>query len=84
MKINKTLSLDYMVVKELQLKSNQSRYANDAIRQRLNGMDGVEESIPTKTLMAALMARKDCDPFVVKCLMSVLTSTPKAYQSQQI
>lgn len=74
MKVNKTLSLDYMVVKELQLKTNQSRYANDAIRQRLSGMEGVHPSIPTKVVMAALMARKDCDPFVVKCLLSVLTS----------
>ena len=68
MKVNKTLSLDYSVVQELKLMNNQSAFVNAAILKRLGGMEGVDPSISTNQLMAVLMERSDCDPFLKKAL----------------
>ena len=68
MKVNKTLSLDYSIVQELKLMNNQSAFVNAAILKRLGGMEGVDPTIPTRVLMAALYARTDCDPFLSKAL----------------
>ena len=54
MKVNKTLSLDYSVVQELQLMKNQSAFVNAAILKRLGGMMSVDPEITTNQLMAAL------------------------------
>ena len=69
MKVNKTLSLDYSIVQELQLMKNQSAFVNAAILKRLGGMEGIDPTIPTKNLMAALHAREDCDSFLKKALL---------------
>jgi hypothetical protein len=68
MKVNKTLSLDYSIVQELQLMKNQSAFVNAAILKRLGGMEGVDPEITTNQLMAVLMERSDCDPFLKKAL----------------
>ena len=75
MKINRTYSIDHWIAVELQKKSNQSRFVNDAIRAKLessNGSIGVGEA-PVRQLMAALTAREDCDPFIKQILMQSLT-----------
>jgi len=72
MKVNKTLSLDYSIVQELQLMKNQSAFVNAAILKRLGGMEGIDPTIPTKNLMAALHAREDCDSFLKKALLMKL------------
>jgi hypothetical protein len=68
MKVNKTLSLDYSIVQELQLMKNQSAFVNAAILKRLGGMMSVDPEITTNQLMSALMSRTDCDPFIKKAL----------------
>ena len=68
MKVNKTLSLDYSIVQELQLMKNQSAFVNAAILKRLGGMESVDPSISTNQLMSALYGRTDCDPFLKKAL----------------
>jgi hypothetical protein len=71
MKVNKTLSLDYSIVQELQLMKNQSAFVNAAILKRLGGMEGIDATIPTQLLYNALHARTDCDPFIKRALESI-------------
>ena len=37
MKVNKTYSIDLWIAREVQEKKNQSRFVNDAIKDKLNG-----------------------------------------------
>ena len=68
MKVNKTLSLDYSIVQELKSMNNQSAFVNAAILKRLGGLEGIDASIPTRMLMAALLHRSDCSGFLKKAL----------------
>ena len=68
MKVNKTLSLDYSIVQELKQMNNQSAFVNAAILKRLSGRSGVDHDIPTRMLMAALLARDDCPAFLKKAI----------------
>jgi hypothetical protein len=74
MKINRTYSIDVWIARELQNKSNQSRFVNDAIREKLDRT--THDSIgfaPIRQLMAAITAREDCDPFIKKVLLQNLS-----------
>jgi hypothetical protein len=74
MKVNRTFSIDLELVHELKKKKNQSLYVNQAVWQRLDpqGLTPIEEA-PTRQLMAAIHNRKDCDPFVKRVLLQVLS-----------
>ena len=75
MKVNRTFSIDLWIVKELKDKRNQSQFVCDAIKTKLDGSSGSlgVADAPTRQLMAALMARDDCEPFVKRVLLQVLT-----------
>lgn len=48
--------------------NNQSAFVNAAILKRLSGRTGVDHDIPTRMLMAALLARDDCPAFLKKAI----------------
>jgi len=75
MKINRTYSIDHWIAVELQKKSNQSRFVNDAIRAKLESSSGSGTvfDADARQLMAALTARVDCDPFIKKVLLQNLS-----------
>lgn len=60
MKIARTFTIDYHLYQELRRKPNQSRIVERAVRRYLNGDEDFSVSeIPTRQLMAALLARED-------------------------
>lgn len=84
MKVNKTFSIDLELIHELKkLRNrngglrNKSAYVNAAIWTRLNSDDAPSTILdtPTRQLMAALHNRDDCDQFVKRVLLQVLSRT---------
>lgn len=76
MKIARTFTIDYHLYQELRKKPNQSRIVESSIRRYLNGDEDYSiDEIPTKQLMAALYARKDCNEQIQVLLHHLLTSS---------
>ena len=73
MKINRTYSIDHWIAVELQKKSNQSRFVNDAIRAKLDGFTLDLSQATTFQLMVSLENRSDVDPFIKRCLKNYVT-----------
>ena len=72
MKINRTYSIDHWIALELQKKSNQSRFVNDAIKNKLDGGGKLLEDAGVRSLMIFLKNHKDCDQFTKRALESAL------------
>ena len=71
MKINRTYSIDHWIAVELQRKSNQSRFVNDAIKAKLESSNG--NSLRTASadmLMWNLVQHNDCPNFVKRAIQT--------------
>ncbi len=72
-----SITLDRNIIDELDeilsAKQSRSKFIQNCIEAKLNGGDFVREA-ETRTLMAALSSRDDCDPFLKKLLMQILLS----------
>ena len=72
MKINRTYSIDHWIAVELQKKPNQSRFVNDAIKNKLDGGSKSIEEAGARSLMIYLKNHKDCDKFIKRAIESVM------------
>ena len=72
MKINRTYSIDHWIAVELQKKPNQSRFVNDAIKNKLDDGSILIEEAGARTLMIYLKNHKDCDQFIKRAIESVM------------
>lgn len=72
MKINRTYSIDHWIAVELQKKPNQSRFVNDAIKNKLDGGSKTLEEAGVRSLMIFLKNHKDCDQFTKRLMESAL------------
>jgi hypothetical protein len=77
MKVNRTFSIDFWLVKELLDKRNQSQFVCDAIKDKLDGIDSNLMSASVNSLMIFLKGHPECDPFIKQALE---TSLRAAYE----
>jgi metal-responsive CopG/Arc/MetJ family transcriptional regulator len=72
-----SITLDRNIIDELDeilsAKQSRSKFIQKCIEAKLNGGNFVHEA-DTKQLMASLLGRDDCDPFLKKLLMQILLS----------
>jgi len=72
-----SITLDRNIIDELDeilsAKQSRSKFIQNCIEAKLNGGKFVHEA-ETRQLMASLMNRKDCDPFLMKLLAQILLS----------